>query len=174
MTRSRAFLLDREAPRPRLPLAMTSMAAIVVLVVIGILVAQRVSQVPAANTDYSVGIAPGVRPVTPNAQVAAIARHYLDEQTPSLAAPGIHVPPIVFTVTATLARDARQIEPGIPVARVAEQPDRIVWIVRATGDFLILHDLPWSSQGTPLSNGNIVIDDASRTILGVYPHAAGE
>jgi len=69
-------------------------------------VAQRVTELPAANLDYSVAIADGAQPVTSNGQIAAIARHYLDEQTPELAAPGIHVAPRIVSVTATLARSA--------------------------------------------------------------------
>ena len=71
------------------------------------------------------------------------------------------------------ARDARQLERRIPDAQPAAQPDRIVWIVRVSGDFLNLHDLPWSQSGTPDPSGTIVIDDATGTILGVYPHDPG-
>jgi hypothetical protein len=148
-------------------------AVIAALVVIGIVVAQQVTRLPPANPDYSVALAPGVRPAAPNGRIAAIARRYLDDQTPELAAPNIHQPPMVISATATLARDARQVEPGIPDAQAAAQPDRIVWIVRASGDFLNLHDLPWSSSGAPYPSGNLVIDDATGTILGVYPHAPG-
>lgn len=148
-------------------------AVIAALVVIGIVVAQQVTQLPPANPDYSVTIAPGVRPATPNGRIAAIARRYLDDQMPELAAPNIHQPPVVISATATLARDARQLQPRIPDAQPAAQPDRIVWIVRVSGDFLNLHDLPWSQSGTPDPSGTIVIDDATGTILGVYPHDPG-
>jgi hypothetical protein len=140
---------------------------------VGVIVVERVTELPAANTDYSVVIDPGVHPVTPNGRAAAIARRYLDDQTSELAAPGIRVPPVIFSATASLARDARRIEPAIPEAAATAQPDRVVWVVRATGDMLILHDLPWSSAGTPYPSGTIVIDDATGSILGVYPREPG-
>jgi hypothetical protein len=163
---------SRRSPRLRPCWVLASGSVIVALIVVGIVGAQQVTQMPPANTDYSVAIAPGVRPVTSNGRITAIARSYLDAQTPEIE--GEHQPPVVITAAAMLARDARQVEPGIPAAPVAAQPGRIVWIVRASGDFLILRDLPWSSSGTPYPSGNIVIDDATGPILGVYPHAAGE
>jgi hypothetical protein len=165
--------VGRPWPRIRQCWAVASSAIIALLIVIGIVVAQRVTELPATNLDYSVVIADGVQPVTSNGQIAAIARHYLDEQTPELAAPGIHVPPRIFSVTATLARSAHDLEVSVPDAQAAAAPERIVWVVRASGDFLNLHDLPWSSRGTPYSSGTLVIDDATGTILGVYPHAPG-
>lgn len=164
---------SQRSPRLRPCWLAASGAVIAALVMVGIVVAQQVTQLPPANPDYSVTIAPGVRPVTPNGRIAAIARRYLDDQTPELAAPNIHQPPVVISATATFARDARQLEPGIPDAQAAAEPDRIVWIVRASGDSLNLHDLPWSNSGVPYPSGNIVIDDATGTILGVYPHAPG-
>ena len=120
-------------------------------------------------------IADGVHPVTQNGQVAAIARHYLDEQTPELAAPNIHEDPRVIAMTATFARSARDLEAGVPSAQVAAAPARTVWVVQVSGDFLNLHDLPWSTSAAPPSTqGRLVIDDASGTILGAYPHAPGE
>jgi hypothetical protein len=163
----------RPAPRVRTSWVVATGAVIVALVFVGIVVVQQVSQRPPANPDYSVTLAAGVRPTTPNGRIAAIARRYLEDQTPELAAPGIHQPPMIISATVTLAREARRVEPGIPDAQVASQPERIGWIVRASGDFLNLHDLPWSSQGTPYPGGNIVIDDATGTILGVYPRAPG-
>jgi hypothetical protein len=148
-------------------------AVLVATIVIGIVVAQRVTELPAANLDYSVAIADGAQPVTSNGQIAAIARHYLDEQTPELAAPGIHVAPRIVSVTATLARSAHDLESGVPDAQAAAAPERIVWVVRASGDFLNLHDLPWSSRGTPYSSGTLVIDDGTDAVLGVYPRAPG-
>ena len=118
-------------------------------------------------------IADGVQPVTSNGQIAAIARHYLDEQTRELAAPGIHVPPMIFSVTATLARSAHDLESGVPDAQAAAAPERIVWVVRTSSDFLNLHDLPWSSRGTSYSSGTLVIDDGTDAVLGVYPRAPG-
>ena len=63
----------------------------------------------------------------------------------------------------------------MPDAQVAAAPGRIVWVVRVSGDFLNLHDLPWStSAAPPYTQGRLVIDDAAGTILGAYPHAPGE
>ena len=84
-----ALEAGRRLPRIRPCWAVASSAVIVALIVIGIVVAQGVTQLPAANLDYSVAIGDGVQPVTSNGQIAAIARHYLDEQTRELAAPGI-------------------------------------------------------------------------------------
>lgn len=156
----------RRFARVRGSWVVAAIAVVIALVVIGAAVVQRVTRLPAANLDYSVVIAEGVRPTTSNGQVAAITRHYLDEQTPET-----HVPPRVITMTATFARSASALEACVPTGPVAAAPDRIVWVVHASGDFLNPHDLPWSSQGTPYPGGNMVIDDATWTILGVYPHA---
>ena len=142
-----------------------------ILVVVGLYTLKSVAgQLAPALGGYSVTIAAGVNPVTPAGQVAAVAGHYLDEQTPDIAAPELHIPPRVLTEVATLAPDARRFEPAISAAQAAAQPGRIVWIVQVSGDFLNLRDLPWSRQGAPDPSGNIVIDDATGTILGVYPH----
>ncbi len=74
----------RRLPRMRACRAIASSAVIVALVVISIAVVQVVTRLPAANLDYTVAIGDGVHPVTSNEQVAAIARHYLDSQTPEL------------------------------------------------------------------------------------------
>ena len=60
----------------------------------------------------------------------------------------------------------RQLERRIPDAQAAARPDQIA---RVSGDLLDLHDLPWSSGGTPDPSGTIVIEDVTATILGVYP-----
>lgn len=147
--------------------------ALGVAVALAIVAVSQQARLTTANLDYTVSIGAGAHPVTSNGQVAAIARHYLDAQTSSLAAPNLHEPPVVVSETATLARDAAQLEPGIPAAQVAAQPDRVVWIVRVSGDLLDLHDMTWSSAGAPYPEGDIVVDDATEVILGVYPHAPG-
>ncbi|TAM58478.1 MAG: hypothetical protein EPN50_08510 [Chloroflexota bacterium] len=134
---------------------------------------QSASSLPAANTGYAVSIGYGIVPVTPDAQAAAIARHYLDQQTSELAAPQLHSAPTVISETAVLARTAASLEPGLPGAALAARPDRVLWVVKVEGDFLDLHDLPWSTSAAPGPEGEIVIDDASGTILGVYPHVPG-
>jgi hypothetical protein len=139
--------VGRQWPRIRSSWVVSLSAVLVATIVIEIVVAQRVTELPAANLDYSVAIADGAQPVTSNGRIAAIARHYLDEQTPELAAPGIHVAPRIVSVTAALARSAHDLESRVPDAQVAAAPERIIWVVRASGDFLNLHDLPWSSRG---------------------------
>jgi hypothetical protein len=154
--------------------AIAAGAVIVALAVLSIAVVQRVTELPAANLDYTVAIAHGVHPATSNGHIAAVARHYLDEQTPDLAAPNMHMGPTVVAMTAMFARTAQDLEAGVPDAQVAAAPERIVWVVQVSGDFLNLRDLPWSREGAPDSQGRLVIDDATATILGAYPHAPGE
>lgn len=72
-------------------------------------------------------------------------------------------------MTAVHAIDALVIEPRIPRPAVVDDPSRVVWVANVSGDFLNLHDLSWSRRGTPSPSGNIVIDDATSTIVGVYP-----
>ena len=117
---------------------------------------------------YSVTIAPGISPTLTGPQVAAIARGYLDAQAPQAEGPPI--PPVVLAEWATPARDAAKREPAVSSDAVAGQPDRVVWVVSVTGDVLNLTDLSWSRQSGADAAGNIVIDDASGMILGVYPH----
>jgi hypothetical protein len=161
-------------PRLRACRAIAASAVIVAVTVISIAVVQRVTELPAANLDYSVAIADDVHPATSNGRIAAIARHYLDQQTPDLAAPGIHQDPRIVAMTATFARTARDLEAGVPDAQVAAAPERIVWVVQVSGDLLNLRDLPWSRGSAPNTQGRLVIDDATGTILGVYPHFPGE
>ena len=132
----------------------------------------RGPDMPAAAPGYTVTVAGGVTTTTSADRAAAVARHYLDLQTPELAAPGIHADPIVRSVAAGRAVDAAKLEPAVPAEAVAADPGRIVWVASVTGDFLNLHDLPWSRAGTPYPSGNIVIDDATGNILGVYPSSA--
>jgi hypothetical protein len=134
--------------------------AAVAAVIVAALLVVRGSELPAANSGYSTTIGDGITPTTSAAHAAAVARHYLDEQTPDLAAPGIHVDPVVSAVSAVRAADASTLEPRIPAQAVAEDTRRAVWVVAVSGDFLNLHDLAWSLSGTPWPNGTMVIDDA--------------
>lgn len=154
----------RGLPRVRASWIVAAIAVVVALGVVGAAVVPRITELPAANTDYSVAITDGVHPVTSNGQVAAIARRYLDEQDSES-----HVPTRVITMTATFARSAPPLEACVPAGPVAAAPDRIVWVVQASGDFMTPHELPWSSAGVPFPEGDLVIDDATATILGVYP-----
>ncbi len=141
----------------------------VAAVALSVFIVTRGTDLPGAAPGYTVSVAGGVTTTTSADRAAAIARHYLDLQTPELAAPGIHADPIVRSVAAVRAVDSARLEPGVPAQAVASDPSRVVWVASVTGDFLNLHDLPWSSAGTPYPSGNIVIDDATGSILGVYP-----
>lgn len=141
----------------------------VAAVALSVFIVTRGTDLPPAARGYTVSVAAGLTTATSADRAAAIARHYLDLQTPELAAPGIHTDPIVRSVAAVRAVDSTGLEPGVPAQAVAADPGRVVWVAAVTGDLLNLHDLPWSSAGTPYPSGNIVIDDATGSILGVYP-----
>ena len=145
----------------------------VAAVALAAFVVTRGSDLPPASSGYAVHIASGITPSTSADRAAAIARHYLDLQTPELAAPGIHTDPIVLAVSAVRAADAAQLEPGVPAAAIAADPERVVWVAEVTGDLLNLDDLRWSRAGAPYSAGDIVIDDETGAVLGVYPGGPG-
>ena len=71
---------------------------------------------------------------------------------------------------AVLAEDALALEPRISADVVAGTPGRIAWVAVASGDFRNLHDLAWSGHGVPNPQDTTVIDDATGTVLGVYPY----
>lgn len=132
-----------------------------------------------ANGPYAVSVAPGLHPRLTADDAVRITRDYLDAQTPQIAAPELHVPARITSVTATIASEARSIDGCIP----SEQSDQIVWVTKGQGDYLNLSDHPWSTLavqaeqmdplvlacGGPGPAGTIVIDDATGRILGVYP-----
>ena len=152
-------------------LAVLGLAGLTLLVAAALSVsASLLDQVAPDVGGYPVTIAPGIQPFLTSQRVAGISRGYLDAQTPQLAAPALHRPPLVLAEWATRARDASIHEPRVPPDAVAQQPDRVVWVVLVSGDLLNLGDFPWSRSGAPDPEGTIVIDDASGTILGVYPH----
>ncbi len=144
---------------------------VVAAIALATFVVARGSELPPAAPGYVVHIGPAITPNTSADRAAAIARHYLDVQTPDIVAANAHIDPIVHSVSALRAGDATTLEPGIPTSAVAADPGRVVWVASVTGDFLDLHDLPWSSISDPYPSGNIVIDDATGEILGVYPGA---
>jgi hypothetical protein len=149
------------------------LAALAVLAVgLFAFVVVRGADMPPASPGYTVSVGAGIKPTTTADRAAAIARHYLDLQTPELAAPEIHTDPIVRSVSAVRAKDAPALEPRVPADAVAVDPSRVVWVAAVTGDLLNLNDLPWSSAGDPYTSGSIVIDDAAGTVLGVYPGPA--
>lgn len=138
-------------------------------VVLSVFIVTGGTDLPPAAPGYTVSVAAGVTTATSADRAAAIARHYLDIQTPELAAPELHSDPMVLSVAAVRAAHSPKLEPAVPANAVAADPGRVVWVASVTGDFLNLHDLPWSRAGTPDRGGNIVIDDATGSILGVYP-----
>lgn len=130
----------------------------------------------------SVSIATGLAPNLSAADVTRITETYLNEQTRELAVPGMHKPPRVDSIWAVTADKAAGIDVCIP----AQSSTEIVWITKGVGDYLNLRDWPWSHAtrqaeadtlealtcGGPGPAGTIVIDDATGSILGVYPEAA--
>jgi hypothetical protein len=81
------------------------------------------------NSDYAVSIAVGVQPHMSADRAAAIATRYLNDQTGELVARELHRPPRIVSASALAARDARTLEPAIPIDRITERPDRLVWVV---------------------------------------------
>jgi hypothetical protein len=131
----------------------------------------------ATNGPYALSISADLSPTMPADDAVAITWDYLARQTPEIAAPELHVPPHVSDVWAVSAIDARAMDGCIP-----QQTSRqTVWITRGVGDYLNLHDLPWSRAVAPTEDpaliacqgpgpaGILVIDDTTRTILGVFP-----
>jgi len=126
-------------------------------------------------------IAQGLKPGLSVADAVSITRKYLDAQTPKIADPAQHVPPRIDAVWAVGANEAPAIDGCIP----SQTSTQIVWITKAVGDYLNLQDWPWSHStaqadantvealtcGGPGPAGTVVIDDATGSILGVYPEA---
>jgi hypothetical protein len=125
------------------------------------------------NPPFDVSVADGLTPRMAPADVVAVARAYLDAQTPELAVPDMHTPAAITAIRAVSAADAIRFDPCIP----AEPGAEIVWVTFGRGDYLNLGPYPWSSPfmpdggrcQMPSSGGTIVIDDATGTILGVFP-----
>ncbi len=126
----------------------------------------------ATNGPFALSIGPGISTNLTASDAVRISRAYLDAQTPELAAPELHAPPQIMAVWAVHANDGIALDGCIP----SGQGDRIVWITKGTGDYLNLVDHAWSKAASaelvcsgPGPAGTIVIDDASGSILGVYP-----
>jgi hypothetical protein len=139
----------------------------------------------ALNGPYTVSIAPELHPRLTAQDAIAISRRYLDDQTPELAAPALHIPPKLTSASAVRADEASALDGCIPIV----PGDQIVWIAKGQGDYLNLSDHPWSTRigladqlnpnpsrlicESPGPQGTLVIDDATGTILGVYPESPG-
>ena len=127
------------------------------------------------NDSYTVVTTPEVRPRLSAGDAVRISRDYLDAQTPEIAAREMHVPPMITAVWAIRAAEAASIDNCIAAPN---EGDAVVWVTKGHGDYLNLVDRAWSQSssrearlecGTPSTQGTLVIDDATGSILGVYP-----
>jgi hypothetical protein len=138
------------------------------------------------NGPVVVSIAPGLQPrLTPD-DAEAISRAYLDQQTPEIAAPELHIAAHITNVWAVAKSEAWALDGCIP----SVAGDGIVWVTRGQGDYLNFAEHPWSGvlgfrdQVNPDETrlrclspgpvGTLVIDDATGSILGVYPGNGGD
>lgn len=131
----------------------------------------------ARNGTYNVSIASGLTPHLAPDEAVAITWAYLADQTPQIAAPELHVEPHVAQVWAVRAADARSLDGCVPSSSSGD----IVWVTKGVGDYLNLKTLPWSRGTEPTDDplviacegpgpaGTLVIDDATGSVLGVYP-----
>jgi hypothetical protein len=127
-----------------------------------------------SNPSFALSVAHGLHPRLTADDAIRISRDYLDQQTPQLAAPELHRPPMITGVWAVPAVDAPSLDGCIPTGHGAQ----LVWVTKGQGDYLNLRDYPWSiNAGAPRAGacqgpgpeGTLVIDDATGQILGVYP-----
>jgi hypothetical protein len=137
------------------------------------------------NGPVAASISSGLQPRLSSSDAVAISRTFLDQQTPELAAPELHIAPRITNVWAVRTSEAWRLDGCIP----SVAGDAIVWVTRGQGDYLNLADHPWSrtlsfvdqvnpddmrlrcfSAGT---EGTLVIDDSTGSILGVYPESGG-
>lgn len=139
----------------------------------------------ALDGPYTASIGPELHPHLTARDAIAISRRYLDDQTPELAAPELHIPARITIASAIRANAASALDGCIPIVPGHE----IVWVTKGQGDYLNLSDNPWSRGFTrasqldpnpsrmicegPGPQGTLVIDDATGVILGVYPESPG-
>jgi hypothetical protein len=128
----------------------------------------------AAGNSYPVIYDPMATPLHHASDAVGVAFAYLNAQTPEIAAPELHVAPSVDRVVEASANAANQFERRITQEQWSANRDRVVWIVEVHGDLLNLHNYPWTESGAPGTHGDIVIDDETMTILGIYPWAPNE
>jgi hypothetical protein len=69
----------------------------------------------ALNGPYTVSIAPELHPHLTAQDAIAISRRYLDDQTPELAAPALHIPPKLTSASAVRADEASALDGRSPV-----------------------------------------------------------
>jgi hypothetical protein len=104
------------------------------------------------NAPYTATVAPGLQPRLTAQGAISISRGYLDDQTPELAAPELHIPPRITRAWAVRANEASTLDGCIPIV----PGDQIVWVTKGQGDYLNLSDHPWSTridwadQSTPI------------------------
>lgn len=147
------------------------------------LVAMLLVGIAGCGVRYAVSVDADLHPRRSPSDAARITLAYLAEQTPEIAAPELHIAPQVISVSLVQADAAPSLDGCISAPPSAD----LVWVTKGVGDYLNLRDLPWSRAttqadantataltcGGPGPAGTIVIDDASGTILGVYPESPG-
>ena len=152
------------------------------IVAVAVMVGACASE-PSSGVQSSV--AAGLQPRLSSNEAVAITRSYLDQQTRQLAAPELHVASHVTNAWAVRAREAWQLDGCIPKTAGGD----IVWVTRGQGDYLNLAERAWSHTlsvvdqakpdetrlrcFSPGTAGTLVIDDATGSILGVYPESSG-
>ena len=160
-------------------MAVAGRVGLVVALLVGVAACGVFGPAPEPSSAYTVSVAPGLHPRMVAADVVSVIHGYLDEQTPELAVPDMHVPANVTHVWAVTATDARTLDPCIPV----ENSEAIVWVTMGAGDYLNLRSHSWSSNYSqaaaadpaqraclgPSHEGTMVVDDATGEILGVFP-----
>ena len=139
----------------------------------------------ALDGPYMASIAPELHPRLTVQDAINISRGYLNDQTPELAAPELHIPPRITRARAVRANEASALDGCIPIVT----GDQIVWVTKGQGDYLNLSDYPWSTRigwadqldpnptrlicESPGPLGTLVIDDETGAILGVFPESPG-
>ena len=86
---------------------------LVVAMLVGVAACGVFVPAPKPSSAYTVSVAPGLHPRMAAADAVSVTHGYLDEQTPELAVPGMHVPANVTHVWAVTATDARALDPCI-------------------------------------------------------------
>jgi len=131
---------------------------LVVAMLVGVAACGVFVPAPEPSSAYTVSVAPGLHPRMAAADAVSVTHGYLDEQTPELAVPDMHVPANVTHVWAVTATDARTLDPCIPV----ENSEAIVWVTMGAGDYLNLRSHSWSSNYSQAA----AADPAQRACLG--------
>ena len=158
-----------------------SRLSVAMMITVALLTTAACDALRAPNGAYSATIVPGLHPRLSADAAVRITLVYLGDQTPQIAAPELHIAPHVDTAVAIEAMNARTVDGCIPPVTSSD----VVWVTKGTGDYLNLSAHPWSSQADgssdatslecrgPGPSGTLVIDDATGSILGVFPGQPG-